>query len=125
MPATQPCLGRVAAHAAQVCGVEIKAIAPDEDGFVEEGEQRVGNPFWQEAHGADVPKYLSQLAIPSYLVFGTADEYVSAENRELSSKDAPRRFESTFLMATRIAPYQPNKPTTSSTAVSLFRKQHL
>lgn len=72
----------VSAAVAWVPDANIDAFTPAEGGFVEEGGQRVGNAFWQEAHNADVPNHLAQLAAPSYLVFGTADEYVCAENRE-------------------------------------------
>lgn len=55
---------------------------PDPRGFVEEGGQRVANEFWQEAHAADVAHQLARIDAPCYLVFGTADEYVSTENRD-------------------------------------------
>jgi pimeloyl-ACP methyl ester carboxylesterase len=56
-------------------------FAPDPRGFVEEGGQRVGNAFWQQAHDAAIPAQLAQVTAPCYLVFGTNDEYVSSENR--------------------------------------------
>jgi uncharacterized protein len=55
---------------------------PDPRGFVEEGGQRVGNAFWQDAHEAGIPRHLATVAAACYLVFGTDDEYVSAKNRE-------------------------------------------
>lgn len=48
---------------------------------MEEGGQRVGNRFWHEAHGADVPRLLRDATAPCSLVFGTDDEYVSTRNR--------------------------------------------
>ena len=58
------------------------AFVPDPRGFVEEGGQRVGNGFWQDAHTAGIPERLTEVTAPCYLVFGTADEYVSTQNRE-------------------------------------------
>lgn len=58
------------------------AFVPDPRGFVEESGQRVGNQFWLDAHAAGVAQKLAQITVPCYLVFGTADEYVSTENRE-------------------------------------------
>jgi pimeloyl-ACP methyl ester carboxylesterase len=72
----------VSALVAWVPDANIDDFTPGDDGFVEEGGQRVGNAYWEEAHNVDVPKHLRQLAAPCYLVFGTADEYVSAENRQ-------------------------------------------
>lgn len=57
-------------------------FVPDPRGFVEEGGQRVDNAFWAEAHRADIVGKMRQVTAPCYLVFGTNDEYVSAENRE-------------------------------------------
>jgi dienelactone hydrolase len=56
-------------------------FSPDPRGFVEEGGQRVSNEFWREAHGAGIPEKLAGVSAPCYLVFGTADEYVSEQNR--------------------------------------------
>lgn len=71
----------VEAVVAWVPDASIDEFTPDPRGFVEEGGQRVGNGFWQDAHAAGIPQRLSEIAAPCYLVFGTADEYVSAENR--------------------------------------------
>lgn len=73
---------RVDALVAWVPDASIDEFAPGPQGFVEEGGQRVGNAFWQEAHDAAIPEQLSRVAAPCYLVFGTADEYVSTENRD-------------------------------------------
>lgn len=72
----------VAAVVAWVPDANIDEFTPGPQGFMEEGGQRVGNAFWQEAHDADVPHAFAAVAAPCYLVFGTADEYVSTENRE-------------------------------------------
>lgn len=55
---------------------------PDGSGFMEEGGQRVADAYWIQAHAADVPARLRETAAPCHLVFGTADEYVSAADRE-------------------------------------------
>jgi pimeloyl-ACP methyl ester carboxylesterase len=67
---------------AWVPDANIDEFTPGPGGFVEEGRQRVGNAFWQEAYAADVAQHLAEISAPTYLVFGTADEYVSTENRE-------------------------------------------
>jgi pimeloyl-ACP methyl ester carboxylesterase len=72
----------VEAVVAWVPDANIDDFTPGPDGFVEEGGQRVGNAFWEQAYAADVAKHLIEISAPSYLVFGTADEYVSTENRE-------------------------------------------
>ncbi|WP_162940305.1 alpha/beta hydrolase family protein [Gryllotalpicola protaetiae] len=72
----------VGAVVAWVPDANIDAFTARPDGFVEEGGQRVGNAFWQEAYAADVAQHLAAISAPTYLVFGTADEYVSTENRE-------------------------------------------
>lgn len=63
---------------------------PGPDGYLEEGGQRVANAFWQQAHDAHVPALFQQVAAPCHLVFGTADEYVSSENRDALIKRAKR-----------------------------------
>jgi pimeloyl-ACP methyl ester carboxylesterase len=67
---------------AWVPDANIDYFTPGPEGFVEEGGQRVANAFWQEAYAADVAQHLAEISAPTYLVFGTADEYVSTENRE-------------------------------------------
>lgn len=72
----------VDAVVAWVPDANIDEFTPGSEGFVEEGGQRVGNAFWREAYAANVAQHLAEISAPSYLVFGTADEYVSTENRE-------------------------------------------
>jgi len=72
----------VEAVVAWVPDANIDEFVPGSNGYVEEGGQRVGNLFWEQAYAADVAKHLTEISAPSYLVFGTADEYVSTENRE-------------------------------------------
>lgn len=67
---------------AWVPDANVEEYTADPRGYMEEGGQRVGNSFWQEAYAADVRGQLPKVPAPCYLVFGTADEYVSAENRE-------------------------------------------
>lgn len=71
----------VLAVVAWVPDANVDPFIPDPHGFVEEGGQRVRNVFWQEAHEADVAGALVRMTAPCFLLFGTADEYVSAENR--------------------------------------------
>jgi pimeloyl-ACP methyl ester carboxylesterase len=56
-------------------------FSPDPRGFVEEGGQRVSNDFWRQAHRAAIPEQLVDVSARCYFVFGTADEYVSEQNR--------------------------------------------
>ena len=49
---------------------------------MEEGGQRVADEYWIQAHAADVPAAFAATTAPCHLVFGTADEYVSPEDRE-------------------------------------------
>lgn len=72
----------VEAVVAWVPDASVDTFTPDPRGFVEEGGQRVGNAFWQDAHDADVPARFAEVTAPCHLVFGTADAYVSTENRE-------------------------------------------
>lgn len=72
----------VEAVVAWVPDTNIDDFTPGPEGFVEEGGQRVSNAFWEQAYAADVARHLAETSAPSYLVFGTADEYVSTENRE-------------------------------------------
>ncbi|MBO0901840.1 alpha/beta fold hydrolase [Cellulomonas sp. zg-ZUI22] len=72
----------VDAVVAWVPDANVDEFSPGPQGFVEEGGQRVGNAFWQEAHDAHVPDRFREVTAPCHLVFGTADEYVSTENRE-------------------------------------------
>jgi pimeloyl-ACP methyl ester carboxylesterase len=67
---------------AWVPDANVEEYTPDPCGYMEEGGQRVGNAFWREAYAADVRSQLPKVQAPCYLVFGTADEYVSAANRE-------------------------------------------
>jgi alpha-beta hydrolase superfamily lysophospholipase len=65
------------------------APPPPEEGFMEEDGQRVRCAFWREAASIDfLPRY-EQLRVPVYLVFGTADEYVTQHN--IRSVEAARK----------------------------------
>ncbi|MCC2322207.1 alpha/beta fold hydrolase [Cellulomonas xiejunii] len=72
----------VDAVVAWVPDASVDEFSPGPQGFVEEGGQRVGNAFWQEAHDAGVPDRFRTVTAPCHLVFGTADAYVSTQNRE-------------------------------------------
>ncbi|WP_432457558.1 alpha/beta hydrolase [Cellulomonas iranensis] len=72
----------VEALVAWVPDASTDVFVPDPAGYVEEGGQRVGNAFWEDAHAADVPARFREVDAPCHLVFGTADEYVSTANRE-------------------------------------------
>lgn len=74
-------LPHLAALVAWVPDASIDTFTPSPTGYIEEGGQRVGNRFWREAHAARVPECFAQVTAPSYLVFGSADDYVSEDNR--------------------------------------------
>jgi uncharacterized protein len=74
-----PSLAAVVAWVPDAC---TDRYLPSPTGYMEEGGQRVLDRFWEEAHGADIPQCYASLTAPAYLVFGTADEYVSELNRE-------------------------------------------
>lgn len=73
----------IEAAVAWVPDASTDAFVPGVDGYVEEAGERVGNAFWEEAHSAGIAARLREIEAPCYLVFGTADEYVSTENREV------------------------------------------
>lgn len=66
---------------AWVPDANVDAFTPGLPGYVEEGGQQVDNEYWEQAHAIDVPRQFELVAQPCYLVFGTADEYVSEQNR--------------------------------------------
>ncbi len=72
----------LSAVVAWVPDASVDPYVPDPRGFVEEGGQLVRNAFWEEAHAADVAGRFAAVAAPCHLVFGTADAYVSQENRD-------------------------------------------
>lgn len=55
-----------------------------EDGksYYEECGERVGVQFWHEAHNADIPKALSSISAPTYIIQCENDEYVSKDNHQ-------------------------------------------
>lgn len=80
----------VAATVAWVPDPELGPYAPHSSGAMEEGGQLVADAFWQQACAADVVGSLRRGSAPSYLVFGTADEYVSPDDRTaLSAATGP------------------------------------
>lgn len=48
----------------------------------EEGGQRVGWGYWQEAHAANIVQRYGRIASPALVFFATDDEYVSAANQQ-------------------------------------------
>lgn len=54
---------------------------PGADGYGEEGRQRVGNAFRQQAHDVDVPARFRKVLAPCSLVCGTDGAFVRPENR--------------------------------------------
>ena len=50
------------------------------DEWVEEEGQRVGAGFWREAADVDFLRLYRGLAVPAYIVFGTADTFVAVED---------------------------------------------
>lgn len=78
----------VSAVVAWVPDASVDPFTPGSDGYVEEGGQRVGNAFWQQANDADVPARFQEVVAPCYLVFGTGDAYVSTENRDALTRNA-------------------------------------
>jgi hypothetical protein len=69
------------AEVAWVPDPNVDPFEPSPTGFCEEGGQIVQDRFWREAHEARIAERLPNVAAPAYLVFGTADEFVSEENR--------------------------------------------
>lgn len=59
-----------------------KFVWPKEE-YIEEAGQRVSPAFWQEAHDANITGLYQKLEMPMYIVQCSADEYVSAENRQV------------------------------------------
>lgn len=72
----------VSAVVSWVPDASIDAFVPGGEDFAEEDGQRVSNAFWTQAHRADIVGDMAHVSTPCYLVFGTADEYVSKENRQ-------------------------------------------
>ena len=62
-------------------------IQPD-NGYIEEGGQRVQISYWQEAHEAKIASKLPELKAPTYIVQCTNDEYVDKQNRDAIAKNA-------------------------------------
>lgn len=81
----------VSAVVAWVPDASVDPFLPGPDGYVEEGGQRVGNEFWQQANDADVPASFEEVVAPCYLVFGTDDAYVSTANRDALTRIAKKR----------------------------------
>lgn len=57
---------------------EVRAV----DGYDEEGGQRVGWRFWQEAYRADVVRHFREIRAPTLVFFATDDHYVSPANQQ-------------------------------------------
>lgn len=59
-----------------------------EGNYMEEGGQRVGWKFWEEAHSAHIPECFTNTNIPEYVFLATNDQFVSEENRNALVKVA-------------------------------------
>ncbi len=57
----------------------------DDGEWSEEGGQRVQRQYWQEAHDARIVERFRAITTPTLVFFATADDYVSAENRQAIS----------------------------------------
>jgi alpha-beta hydrolase superfamily lysophospholipase len=70
---------------------------PAGDDWIEEGGQRVRLSYWHEAHDADIVGRFRAITAPTLVFFATADDYVSAENRQAVS-DARREHQRIELL---------------------------
>ncbi len=68
---------------AWVPDASVDKFAWPKEEYIEEAGQRVSPAFWQEAHDANIAGLYQKLEIPMYIVQCSADEYVSAENRQV------------------------------------------
>ena len=59
-----------------------------QNGYIEEGGQRVQASYWQEAYDAKIASKLSEIKAPTFIVQCTDDEYVDKQNRDAISKYA-------------------------------------
>ena len=97
-------MGGVAALAAAarlgdaLAGVALWSAAPNTSGdptslageWMEEEGQRVRTAFWREAASLDFRAHYRDLAVPVYMVFGTADTFIpAADVREIESMCKP------------------------------------
>lgn len=76
---TLPTLAAVVAWVPHAC---IDEYVASPTGDTADRDQRVENRCWQEARAATIPQCYASVTAPAYLVFGTADEFVSVLNRE-------------------------------------------
>ena len=70
--------------ASAVAWVPDPSVDPLQPGgeWSEEGGQRVQRRYWQEAHDAGIVGRFRTITAPTLIFFATADDYVSAENRQ-------------------------------------------
>lgn len=73
---------------AWVPDASVEEFVPSTTGVIEEAGELVSNRYWQEAHDADIPSRYTEVRAPCYLVFATADAYVSTQNREALTRRA-------------------------------------
>lgn len=66
----------------------IELFEPPASGFLEEGGQRVGGIYWQEAYDARVAEKLPRVQAPTYIVQCSNDEYVSSGNHQAILENA-------------------------------------
>ncbi len=84
-------LPELVAVVAWVPGAPTEPFVPSPGGFSEEAGQIVPDRFWREVHEADIAAKFARVAPPAYLVFGTADLYVTeASRRALIDRAQPQ-----------------------------------
>jgi uncharacterized protein len=81
-------LAQVSAVVAWVPDANVEDFEPPASGFLEEGGERVGTRFWQEAYDAKIAKCLQNVSMPAYIVQCSSDEYVSDANHQAIVKNA-------------------------------------
>lgn len=59
-----------------------------QNGYIEEGGQRVQASYWKEAHEAKIASQLPRVKAPTYIVQCTNDEYIDKQNRDAISNNA-------------------------------------
>jgi alpha-beta hydrolase superfamily lysophospholipase len=80
----------ITAVVAWVPGASVEPFVPSPGGFSEEAGQIVPDRYWREAHDAVIADRYARVAAPAYLVFGTADLYVTeADRRALIERAQP------------------------------------
>jgi len=75
-------LPEISALVAWVPDPNVDPFSWPQEGYIEEGGQRIQASYWQEAHDARVAVKLKNVKAPALIVQCTDDEYVDSENRE-------------------------------------------